>query len=296
MSVHITVLLEETVQALAPRSGGIYVDGTLGGGGHTELLLQKSAPDGRVLSFDVNRKALEKARERFASYGDRWQGIERNFADLEEALLQEGIRQVDGILLDLGFSSDELLDPEIGLSFARPGVLDMRLGEAISDDGLTAAHVVNQWPEHDLEEVIRLYGEERWSRVIARAIVQARKREFITRTDALAQVIVEAVPASYEQGRIHPATRTFQALRILVNDELKNLRLAIEAAERVLVPGGRMAIITFHSLEDRFVKKAFQSSGWSVLTKKPLVPSTTEIEANPRSRSAKLRVAERALN
>ena len=144
MSVHITVLLEETVQALAPHSGGVYVDGTLGAGGHTERLLQKSAPGGRVLSFDVNRKALEKARERFASCGDRWQGIERNFAELEAALLQEGIRQVDGILLDLGFSSDELLDPEIGLSFARPGVLDMRLGEAISDDGLTAAHVVNQ--------------------------------------------------------------------------------------------------------------------------------------------------------
>jgi 16S rRNA (cytosine1402-N4)-methyltransferase len=292
-SVHVPVMLEESMLALEVRPGGVYVDGTLGGASHTEELLKRSAPNGKVFSFDVSRKALEAAKTKLEGYGDRWQGIEANFRHLDRALIAAGVSEgsVDGILLDLGFSSDEIQDPAIGLSFQTDGPLDMRLGPKANEDGLTASDIVNTWPARDLETMIRNFGEERFARKIAEAIVEARKVARIIRTLELSSIIRRAVPANYEQGRIHPATRTFQALRIAVNDELPALKDAIAASRVMLKQGGRLAIITFHSLEDRIVKLGMKEGEWEPLTKKPQVPSEQELAENPRSRSAKLRVA-----
>ena len=273
--------------------GGIYVDGTLGGASHTEELLKRSAPDGKIYSFDVNPKAIAAAQERLAAYGDRWRGIDANFRHLDTALEAHGVKPgtVDGILLDLGFSSDEIADPTKGLSFNLEGPLDMRLGPKANEDGLTASDIVNTWSQRELETLFRNFGEERYARKIAEAIVHARKAALIIRTLELVSIIRGAVPAAYEKGRIHPATRTFQALRIAVNDELPALKDAIKAAHRMLKPEGRLAVITFHSLEDRIVKIALKEEEWTSLTKRPQEPSEKELEINPRSRSAKLRVA-----
>lgn len=294
-SLHISVLLDEAIAGLEPQSGGFYVDGTLGGGGHTAELLRVSAPSGTVYSFDIDPTALERARNRFAreEKTGRWQGIEDNFADWEQVLLARDAPMVDGMLLDLGFSTDELENPTIGLSFLREGVLDMRFGEKANKDGMTAAHIVNQWTLQEIDKLLRVYGEERYSRRIASAILEARKTHLIVQTIELAQVIEAAVPGGYERGRIHPATRTFQALRMAVNEELPHLEQAIAGAWNVLKPGGRLAIISFHSLEDRVVKLAFQKDGWEPLTKRPIVASEQECVQNPRARSAKLRVAEK---
>lgn len=282
--------------ALEIRPDGLYVDGTLGGGSHTEELLKRSAPNGHVYSFEVNRKALSDCALRLATYKGRWTGVEANFRHLDSELIGLGVKEgsLDGILFDLGFSSDEIQDPAIGLSFQNDGPLDMRLGPKANEDGLTAADIVNTWHEREIETMIRNFGEERFASRIASAIFVARKAARITRTLELVSIIRGAVPAGYEQGRIHPATRTFQALRIAVNDELEALKDAIKAGHRMLKPGGRMAIITFHSLEDRIVKLAFKEEGeWEKMTKKPLVPSDQEQNVNPRSRSAKLRTAKK---
>ncbi len=273
--------------------GGTYVDGTLGGGSHTEELLKRSAPNGKVYSFDVNPKAIAAAKERLAAYGDRWTGIDANFRHLDSELEAQGVEPgtVDGILLDLGFSSDEIADPSKGLSFNLEGPLDMRLGPKANEDGLTASDIVNSWSQRELETLFRNFGEERYARKIAEAIVHARKAALIIRTLELVSIIRGAVPAAYEQGRIHPATRTFQALRIAVNDELPALKDAIKAAHRMLKPEGRLAVITFHSLEDRIVKIALKEEEWTSITKRPQEPNEQELEINPRSRSAKLRVA-----
>ena len=291
-SVHTSVLLREAVDALQPGSGGIYVDGTLGGGGHTAALLEASAPAGKVISFDVDTAALQAARERFANEGERWQGIEENFRHLVKGLREHGIDRVDGILLDLGYSSDQLADASKGISFQADGPLDMRLGARSNDDALTAAEIVNTWTERDIEKLIREFGEERFSGRIAKAIVEARKRERFTTTTQLRDLIAAAVPSGYEKGRIHPATRTFQALRIVVNDELEALKNVLTEARQVLAPHGRIAVIAFHSLEDRVVKQAFKGPGYHALTKRPMTPTDEELSINPRSRSAKLRVAE----
>lgn len=279
--------------ALEVKPGGVYVDGTLGGATHTQALLERSAPDGHIYSFDVDQGALKRAAQRLAVYGERWCGIEENFRYLQRALKQKGVKEVDGILLDLGLSSDELSDPDKGISFQIDGPLDMRLGERANDDGLTASEIINTWSKDELTQVLRIFGEERFARRIAQNIVQARKQGPILRTFELVEVIRSAVPPVYEEGRIHPATRTFQALRIAVNDEVQALKEAIAGARRVLKPGGRLAIITFHSIEDRIVKLAFQEQGWKPLQKKPLLPSEQEIRGNPRARSAKLRTASR---
>lgn len=282
--------------ALEVRPNGVYVDGTLGGGSHSEELLRRSAPDGRVYSFDVSPKAIAAAATRLAEYGERWTGIDANFRHLDRELLAIAVREgsVDGVLLDLGFSSDEIRDPAIGLSFQTDGPLDMRLGPKANEDGLTASDIVNTWSEKDLATMIRNFGEEKFAGRIAKAIVQARKSARLVRTLELVSIIRGAVPAGYEQGRIHPATRTFQALRIAVNDELESLKDAIKASHRMLKPGGRLAVITFHSLEDRIVKLAFKEEGeWETLIKKPMVPSEQEQLVNPRSRSAKLRIAKK---
>ncbi|MBI4138932.1 16S rRNA (cytosine(1402)-N(4))-methyltransferase RsmH [Candidatus Uhrbacteria bacterium] len=292
--VHIAVMTEEVIEHLRPHANGRYVDATLGAGTHTEALLEASAPGGSVLSLDVDPAALKRAGERFRAFGGRWKGVEANFRNIARVARENGFDHCDGILFDLGFSSDELADPGKGLSFTVNGPLDMRLGPSANEDGLTAAEIVNGWSRDELEEIIRMYGEERYARKIADAIVRARQHARLIGTFDLASVIRSAVPRSYERGRIHPATRTFQALRIAVNDELNALREAIDGARSVLKPGGRIAVISFHSLEDRIVKQAFrEATDLTRITKKPLVPSQQEIESNPRSRSAKLRVAER---
>lgn len=291
-SVHIAVMLEETMLGLEPHDGGTYVDGTLGGATHTRELLKRSAPNGRVYSFDVDPQALSRAKENLAEYGDRWQGIDANFRSMADSLREIGVNSVDGILLDLGFSSDEISDPKKGLSFQLEGPLDMRLGPKANEDGLTAADIVNTWKVTELTEMIRNFGEEKFAFRIATAIADARRASRITRTIELAGIIKAAVPGNYEQGRIHPATRTFQALRMAVNDEIQSLKQAIESAYSILAPNGRLAIISFHSIEDRVVKLALKDEvKWTNVYKKPLVPGDAELSANPRSRSAKLRVA-----
>lgn len=292
-TIHIPVMLEECLKALEVRSGGLYLDGTLGGGSHTAALLEGCAPKGRVWSLDVNAKALEAANTRFETElaAKRWQGIESNFRRMDVVAHEEKIPQLDGVLLDLGLSSDEIQDPEKGLSFQIDGPLDMRLGPASNEDGTTAFDIVNRWSETELRELIREIGEERLAGRIATAIVTARKGHPLTRTLELADVIVNAVPRNYEHGRIHPATRTFQALRIAVNDELGALSSAIQAAWNILKVGGVLTIISFHSLEDRVPKFAFREPHWKALYKRPLVPTEEEIKRNPRSRSAKLRAA-----
>ncbi|MCA9391488.1 MAG: 16S rRNA (cytosine(1402)-N(4))-methyltransferase RsmH [Candidatus Magasanikbacteria bacterium] len=291
-SIHIAVMLEETMLGLEPHDGGVYVDGTLGGATHTRELLKRSAPTGRVYSFDVDPQALLRAKETLTEYGDRWQGIEANFRAMADSLRERGVNSVDGILLDLGFSSDEISDPKKGLSFQLEGPLDMRLGPKANEDGLTAADIVNTWKVTELTEMIRNFGEEKFAFRIATAIADARRVSRITRTIELAGIIKAAVPANYEQGRIHPATRTFQALRMAVNDEIQSLKQAIESAYSILAPNGRLAIISFHSIEDRVVKLALKDEEkWSNLYKRPLTPGEQELTENPRSRSAKLRIA-----
>ncbi len=305
-TAHVPVMLEDSMLALEVRPNGVYVDGTLGGGSHSEELLRRSSPDGRVYSFDVSPKAIAAAATRLAEYGERWTGIDANFRHLDRELLAIGVREgsVNGVLLDLGFSSDEIRDPAIGLSFQTDGPLDMRLGPKANEDGLTASDIVNTWSEKDLATMIRNFGEEKFAGRIAKAIVQARKSARLVRTLELVSIIRGAVPANYggspakssafRRVNIHPATRTFQALRIAVNDELESLKDAIKASHRMLKPGGRLAVITFHSLEDRIVKLAFKEEGeWETLIKKPMVPSEQEQLVNPRSRSAKLRVAKK---
>lgn len=290
-SEHIAVMTAEVMEALKPHAGGQYVDGTLGGGTHSRELLIRSAPNGRVLSFDLDRNAIERMSASLtAEQRERWIGAEANFRDIAEVV--KDIKGVDGIVIDLGLSSDELSDPARGFSFMQDGPLDMRLGQHAQE--LTAATIVNSWKEHELAEIIHEYGEERMARRIAEAIVKARKSEKIYRTAQLADIVVAALPRSYEHGRIHPATRTFQALRIAVNDELGALKEAIVGARQVLKPGGRLAIISFHSLEDRIVKQAFRGAeDLTIITKKPLIPTEEERQHNPRSRSAKLRIAEK---
>ncbi|MFA4955037.1 MAG: 16S rRNA (cytosine(1402)-N(4))-methyltransferase RsmH [Patescibacteria group bacterium] len=290
-SIHTAVMTQEVMHALKPQSGGNYLDATLGGGTHSRELLELSAPHGRILSLDVDPMALERAKTAFAGYGQRWIGQRGNFRDMAEIAEHAGFLPLDGILLDLGFSSDELSDPQKGLSFATPGPLDMRLDPT---NELTAAEIVNGWKESELARIIAEYGEEKFARRIAKALIAARKTKKILRTTELAEIIVQAVPRTYERGRIHPATRTFQALRIAVNDELGALEAALKAAPGMLKPGGIIAAISFHSLEDRLVKRAFRDAhDLEPLYKKPLVPSAAEIAANPRSRSAKLRAAKK---
>ncbi len=290
-SIHTAVMLEEAMLALDVQPGRVYVDGTLGGATHTRTLLERSAPNGRVISFDVDKDALTRARTSLGSYGGRWQGIEENFRHLEQALKTHQVDHVDGVLLDLGLSSDLLADPTKGISFQVDGPLDMRLGTRANDDGLTAEIILNTWPRGELRQMLLVFGEERYAGKIAEAMVSARHHRRITHARDLVNIIKDAVPGGYEKGRIHPATRTFQALRIAVNDEVQALKEALFGAQTMLCPGGRLAVITFHSLEDRIVKLAFQDSGWRALQKRPLVPSLAERASNPRARSAKLRSA-----
>ncbi len=279
---HIPVLPEAVVEGLAIRPGGHYLDATVGGGGHSGLILA-AAPDVRVTALDQDQQAIAAAQAALAEYGDRVQFRHTNFAQFDP-----GDLQFDGILADLGVSSAQFDQGDRGFSFRHAAPLDMRMNQ---QQELSAADIVNDWEEVKLANLIYTYGEERLSRQIARRIVEKRP---LTTTTELADTIFYAVPKSYRYGRIHPATRTFQALRIAVNRELEVLETFLQLAPQWLTPGGRLAVISFHSLEDRIVKHRLkESETLKVITKKPITATEAEIQANIRSRSAKLRVAER---
>lgn len=301
---HIPVLLAEVIAALAPRDGGAYVDGTFGAGGYTRAILSASAC--RVWAIDRDPTAVARGRSLEESQGGRFAMIEGRFGDMDVLLRQQGVNQVDGIALDIGVSSMQIDQAERGFSFAKDGPLDMRM----ETKGPSAADMVNDTPEGELADIIYRYGEERLSRRVAKAIVEARRAKRFERTGELAEVIRKVVPRSGDG--IDPATRTFQALRIAVNDELGELERGLEAAERLLVPGGRLAVVTFHSLEDRVVKGFLktrsgeaarpsrhvpqaQGAGpvptFTLQTRKAVAPGPEEARANPRARSAKLRSA-----
>jgi 16S rRNA (cytosine1402-N4)-methyltransferase len=280
--VHIPVLGREVVEGLAISAGGHYLDATVGGGGHSRLILSV-ASDIRVTGLDQDEQAIATAQKVLADYGDRVQLHHTNFAAYDP-----GAQQFDGILADLGVSSAQFDIPDRGFSFRHTAPLDMRMDRR---QELTAAEVINHWDETRLANLFYTYGEERLSRRIARRIVEQRP---LTTTTELAEVIAHSVPPAYRYGRIHPATRVFQALRIAVNRELEVLETFFKQAPHWLNPGGRLVIISFHSLEDRIVKHRLKESPLlRVLTKKPIIPGEEEIAANSRARSAKLRIAER---
>ena len=300
---HVSVLLEEAVDALAPRSGGLYCDGTLGGAGHSRRILERSSPDGRLIAVDRDHTALEAARATLAPFGDRVTFVHGTFGELPALVAQP----VDGVLVDLGVSSPQLDRAERGFSFRREGPLDMRMDQT---SGETARELCDRLSVDELADLIRLYGDERYAGRIARTIKEAIDAGALHTTTELAARIADIVP-SRERSK-DPATRTFQALRIAVNDELGEVERLLEALPGLLAPGGRAAVIAFHSLEDGLVKRRFRE--WSkepnvpadlidvmglsrptfrALTRKPIEPSDTEVQRNPRSRSAKLRVAEK---
>jgi 16S rRNA (cytosine1402-N4)-methyltransferase len=286
---HVPVLLQETMELLRPVPGGVYVDGNLGLGGHSGEILRRSSPDGRVVGFDCDGVALAVARQRLAPFGERLIACHRNFTAMAETLKELGITAVDGILLDLGVSSLQLDTPARGFSFRSGGPLDMRMDPS---QGETAADLLNRLSEADLADIFYHFGEERQARRIAAAVVEFRHREVLATTDQLATLIERAIPRKFHPRDIHVATRSFQALRIAVNRELDNLVQALASGSRLLKEGGRFCVISFHSLEDRLVKRAFLADQrLRVLTRKPVRPSEQECQENPRSRSARLRAA-----
>jgi 16S rRNA (cytosine1402-N4)-methyltransferase len=303
-SAHVPVLRDEVLDALAVKAGGTYLDGTVGGGGHAGMILAASSPDGRLLGLDRDPAALARAGRRLAAYGTRSTLVHGSFADLERLADEHGFDRFDGVLLDLGFSSDQIEDAARGFSFGAAGPLDMRLDPTA---GPTAADLVNELPQDELADLLYELGEERRSRRVARAIVAARPLET---TAALAAVVARAVGG--RPGGVHPATRTFQALRIAVNDELGALESALPQAVARLAPGGRLAVISFHSLEDRIVKQFLRRESAACICppelpacrceheptlrlvgRRAVRPGPAEVESNPRARSARLRVAER---
>jgi 16S rRNA (cytosine1402-N4)-methyltransferase len=312
---HITVLKEEATEGLNIKQDGIYVDCTLGGGGHSSVIASKLGPGGRLIALDQDDWALDNAREKLAPYGDRITLVKTNFRDLEQVLkeldvpMKDGVPQVDGILYDLGVSSPQFDEGERGFSYNHDAPLDMRMDQ---DAFLTAKEIVNEWPEEEIARILYRYGEEKFSRRIARVIVEKRSQAVIETTGELVELIKEGIPAAARRTGGHPAKRSFQALRIAVNDELGAFEEALHQAVRCLAPGGRVSVITFHSLEDRICKQIFSSylekctcppdfplcvcGGKGVLrlvNRKPLIPTDTELAENSRARSAKLRVAEK---
>nr|WP_074950248.1 16S rRNA (cytosine(1402)-N(4))-methyltransferase RsmH [Alicyclobacillus macrosporangiidus] len=307
--VHVSVLLEETVDGLAPRGGGRYVDCTLGGGGHAQRILDASAPSGRLLALDQDETAIAHAGERLRPYGDRVILVRENFRYVRRCVEEARFGLVDGVVFDLGVSSPQFDEAERGFSYRWDAVLDMRMDRR---QALTAADLVNGASEEELARIFFEYGEEKFSRRVARAIVRRRETGRIETTGELAELVREAIPAPARRSGPHPARRVFQALRIAVNDELGALQEGLEGAFSVLAPGGRLAVITFHSLEDRLVKRRFaewcqgcvcppdfpvctcgRTAEARLVTRKPIVPSEAEVAGNPRARSAKLRILER---
>jgi 16S rRNA (cytosine1402-N4)-methyltransferase len=296
-SQHRPVLLAEVLEYLNCRPGRVYVDGTVGSGGHARAILEQSSPTGRLIGLDWDEQAIGRARENLAVFEKRVELHKRGFKDLKTVLEALSLVGVDGIFLDLGVSTEQLEDRERGLSFRWDAPLDMRMSQ---DTKITARDLLQKLSVQELADRFRQYGEERWANRIARAIARRRQSKPLRTTRELVDVIEESVPA--RRGRIHPATRVFQALRIAVNDELNNLKVFLGEAASLLLPGGRLCIISFHSLEDRIVKEHFrqwakaagtESPGFRILTRKPVVPSYEEVVRNPKARSAKLRAIER---
>jgi len=293
---HCCVLRAEVVELLNPAGREVLLDCTVGLGGHAEALLDAGGREARLIGMDVDEANLRLAGRRLRPFRDRVRLFHANFAEVELVLAEAGVAAADVLLADLGVASNQLDDPARGLSFSRDGPLDMRLDRR---GGRTAADLVNRLGEKDLADLIYAYGQERFSRWIARAIVTARKQKPLTGTVELADVICGAIPAAARKARrgVHPATRTFQALRIAVNDEITNLERLLAALPKILAAGGAAGVISFHSLEDVRVKRAFAAlagtGSWRLLTKKPITPSAPERAENPRSRPAKLRTIER---
>ncbi|GBF11987.1 16S rRNA (cytosine(1402)-N(4))-methyltransferase RsmH [Tepidibacillus infernus] len=309
MFKHTTVLLYEAVDGLDIKENGIYVDCTLGGAGHSILIASKLGEEGKLFSLDQDDHALEAAKDRLQKYGDQVTLIKTNFRLLKQVLNERGIYEIDGVLFDLGVSSPQLDEGERGFSYHYDAPLDMRMDQT---QELTAEIIVNTWPEQDLTRIIYQYGEEKFSRQIAKKIVQHRSEKQIKTTGELVELIKEAIPAPARRSGPHPARRTFQAIRIAVNDELNAFEQALKDAIEMLRPQGRASVITFHSLEDRICKKVFsdfaqgcicppdfpvctcgQQPEVKIITKKPIIPTEQEIADNQRARSAKLRIAEK---
>lgn len=290
-SGHVPVLVEEALQWLEPKDGGLYVDATLGLGGHSRAILEASSPGGRIIGFEWDSQAAQAARDNLAAFTDRAQVVPLSYVQLENELARQSIDAVDGLIADLGVSSLQLDTPERGFSFQTDAPLDMRMDRSLDMDAAGLLAVLN---EEQLADLFYYYGEERQARRIARYLIQTREQEPLHSTKQLAQLVATAVPRKYHPRKVHVATKVFQALRIAVNRELDNIRALLEQAPAVLKPGGRMAIITFHSLEDRLVKYAFErNERLHPLHKKPLEAKADEIKRNPRARSAKMRVAQR---
>jgi len=293
---HLSVMPAELLFWLHPQAGQVFLDCTVGYCGHAEIILEASAPTGIVIGIDRDDQAIEAGRQRLARFGSRAILIKGHFVELKRHLAERGISSIHGALFDLGVSSPQIDEPARGFSFQAKGPLDMRMDQST---GVTAADIVNRTDEVDLANMIYQFGEERYSRRIARAIVAARADRSLETTSDLVAVIEAAVPAHYRRGRIHCATRTFQAFRIVVNQELEHVDLALRHAADLLAPGGRLCVISFHSLEDRIVKHTFRAlsseagGALEILTKRPQLPTDEEIERNARSRSAKLRVIQR---
>ena len=306
---HTSVLFNECINGLAIKPDGIYVDGTLGGGGHASGICQNLSKNGTLIGIDRDRDALEAAENRLAEYECKKYFVQSNYSDIKEVLEELEIEKIDGALLDLGVSSFQLDNPERGFSYMHDAPLDMRMSQ---DDDFTAYDVVNDYDAKELTEVIRKYGEERWASRIADFVVKARKTKPIETTSELVDVIKAAIPAAARRTGPHPAKRTFQAIRIEVNDELGQLERAVDEFCDVLAPGGRLCIISFHSLEDRIVKEIINKrinpctcpkefpvcvcgkvGDIKKSSNKPILPSEEELENNPRARSAKLRIAEK---
>ncbi|NSW86833.1 MAG: 16S rRNA (cytosine(1402)-N(4))-methyltransferase RsmH [Syntrophobacteraceae bacterium] len=306
---HVPVMLDEVLRWLGCRAGGLYVDGTVGGGGYAEAILEASAPGGRLIALDWDAEAVDRVKHRLSSYRDRVIVERGSFAELPVVLARHETGPVDGIVLDLGVSSFQLSDPCRGFSFVHDGPLDMRMDQSLPR---TAADLVNTLPENDLADLIFRLGEEKWSRRIARAVVSRRIERPFRRTAELADLISYTVPRTRDSRRIHPATRTFQALRIAVNRELETLEVFLTDVLDALKPGGRLCIVAFHSLEDRIIKHRFRDWAKScrcpanapvckcqgrplvkLLTRKAVRPGEEEVGANPRARSARLRAVEK---
>jgi len=292
--MHLPVMLEEAIQLLNCRAGGTYIDCTLGEGGHSQDIMKKIGNEGTLIAIDQDADVIIRAKEKLTTYSGRIKYFNSNFVELRRILDELKLSKVDGIIFDLGLSSFQLSDFSRGFSFMNDGPLDMRMSRQIDE---TAMLWVNRLDEESLSNVIFKYGEERWSRRIARAIVREREKAEIKTTFALAGIVRRAIPG--KRGRLHPATRTFQALRILVNNEIEAIEKAIPAAINSLNDGGRICVISFHSLEDRVIKNTFKDFSrreeqpfFRILTRKPATPSIEEVRNNPRSRSAKMRAGE----
>jgi len=306
---HTSVLLEECIENLNIKADGIYVDGTLGGGGHSSEICRRLSEEGILIGIDRDRDALAAAKERLAEFRCRKYFVQSNYADIKEVLQQLDIQNIDGALLDLGVSSFQLDNSQRGFSYMQDAPLDMRMSQ---DDNFTAFDVVNDYSQKELARIISAYGEERWAGRIASFIVNGRKAGPIETTGQLVELIKAAIPAKARREGPHPAKRTFQAIRIEVNDELGQLGRAVEEFCDVLAPGGRLCVISFHSLEDRIVKEIIAKranpctcppefpvcvcgkvADIKKISRKPILPAEEELETNPRSRSAKLRVCEK---